>query len=322
MENSDGYLALSVVWPLRRFAERVCISRNCWSAGLLDETGKCILLLVQFGCADFIAGLLLRSHGAQLAYIIIRVQDGGGLYVDGNTSIIVRNNNHAPIFNDTGVRLLPENIPVGSAVGVPVGAYDRDAGQLLTFHIDWMDWPAALLLFVMNPSSGQLATAGAVDYEAPHGHSYVLLISVCDNPASTFGTPPMCVAKNITVIIEDRNDAPVVPSENVTLPENVPNGTFVATMQTFDQDRWQQTGEFAIIAGNWAGLFAVDRWSGVVTVRKAGVNFELVPVWNLTVAVTDNGTNPDLLSGTGMCVPSVAADMRAGAHRMTVVRAG
>jgi Cadherin domain len=236
---------------------------------------------------------------SQLLYMIIRVEDGGGLYVDGNTTIVVRDSDHAPEFNDTGTRLLWENVAIGTDVGRPLGVFDRDPGQVLAFSIIGADWSGALSLFAIDPAHGQLKTTGLIDFEAFHGHFYVLVIAVQDNPTQEFGTPPIRVTFNVTISVVDRNDAPVLFSENVTLPENVPNGTVVATMTCFDQDRWHQSEAFAIVAGNFAGLFTVDRWSGVVTVSRPAVNYELVPVWNLTLSVTDNGTNPGPLSGFG-----------------------
>ena len=86
------------------------------------------------------------------------------------------------------------------------------------------------------------------------------------------------------------NVTPVVDPATFSLPENSPNGTSVGTVTFTDPDAGQ-THTFAITAGNAGGAFAIDPTTGQITVaNSAALDFEVTPVFNLTVQVTDNGS--------------------------------
>ena len=65
--------------------------------------------------------------------------------------------------------------------------------------------------------------------------------------------------------------------------------TRVGTVQFTDQDVVDKTVKFAIVAGDAAGFFFIDENKGHIYVQKAGLDFEAVPVYNLTVRATDSG---------------------------------
>jgi hypothetical protein len=56
-------------------------------------------------------------------------------------------------------------------------------------------------------------------------------------------------------------------------------------------DKDGNTGIFRLIAGDPLSVFVIDPITGVVNVSKALLDFEITPVYNLTVQVTDIPTS-------------------------------
>ncbi|HPJ61258.1 MAG TPA: cadherin domain-containing protein, partial [Lentimicrobium sp.] len=85
------------------------------------------------------------------------------------------------------------------------------------------------------------------------------------------------------------NSAPVMSNQTFNINENVPTGTVAGTMNATDPDQGQ-TLTYSITAGNTGGAFAISPSTGVITVNNpAAVNFEVNPVFILTIMVQDNG---------------------------------
>ncbi len=95
----------------------------------------------------------------------------------------------------------------------------------------------------------------------------------------------------MTVFLRNINDAPKVTSQALTIPENLPKGSLVTTVQASDADAGQSLS-YSIIGGNTGGTFAINPATGKITVNDPKlldieqVNAPIV----LTVAATDNGS--------------------------------
>jgi putative intracellular protease/amidase len=84
------------------------------------------------------------------------------------------------------------------------------------------------------------------------------------------------------------NQPPVAQDAAYALAENVPAGTVVGNVVAADPDAGQ-TLSYSIIAGNVNNAFAIDA-AGVIRVNNAAaVNYEVTPLFNLTVQVKDDG---------------------------------
>jgi Ca2+-binding RTX toxin-like protein len=90
---------------------------------------------------------------------------------------------------------------------------------------------------------------------------------------------------------DPENSPPIINDQ--TLPavrENSPVGTIVGTPVAVEPNDDQQL-KWEIISGNNGGAFAINQSTGLITVaNSSAIDFEVNPVFNLTVRVTDNGT--------------------------------
>ena len=83
--------------------------------------------------------------------------------------------------------------------------------------------------------------------------------------------------------------APYIRPTTLNLAENTISGTVVLNETGGDPDQGQ-TLTYAITAGNTGGAFAINPTTGQITVaNQLALNFEVNPVFTLTIQVTDNG---------------------------------
>jgi len=83
------------------------------------------------------------------------------------------------------------------------------------------------------------------------------------------------------------DNPPVINDQSFNVDENSANGTVVGTVAAYDPD-YEDSLTYAITAGNTDGAFAVDPFTGELTVaNKAALDFETNPSFSLTVRVTD-----------------------------------
>jgi hypothetical protein len=96
------------------------------------------------------------------------------------------------------------------------------------------------------------------------------------------------------------NQPPAPSGGPFTIPENSPNGTVVGTVAANDPDAGQ-SHMFSITSGNTGGAFAIDSFTGQITVADSTkIDFETTPSFTLTIQATDNGTPSQ--SGTGAVI--------------------
>lgn len=123
-----------------------------------------------------------------------------------------------------------------------------------------------------------------LDYETKT--TYTVNVQVDD---TSLGNTPDATAPFMLNLI-DINEAPVFPAKTVTLPENSPVGTVVATSFATDPDAGQ-TLTYAIKSGNRSNAFAINANTGVITVNNpAALDWENEPPYELKIEVKDSGT--------------------------------
>ena len=274
------------------------------------------------------AGMALNFEAAASVPVVVTATDEGGLSISKAFSITVTNVNEAPVANNDsfGARLENQN---GSAMTLNVigNDTDPDAGQTATLTIA----SGSVAVTAVNTPPGApaglltaLQTAGVFTIDGTgknivfdnsgglfdflrEGQSSVVTLTyqAQDTGALTSNTA------TVTLQILGVNDAPVLAAiSNVTLSENDPAATAVATASATDLDTGD-TKSFALIEGNDDGLFAIDASTGAITTTRTLDDPE-VGVHNLVVQVTD-GTGAVDTKGFSVTVTNVNEAPSAGA---------
>ena len=170
-----------------------------------------------------------------------------------------------------------ENSAVGTVVGITAHATDANTaiGDALTYSLS----DNAGGLFAIDPNSGIVTVAGAIDYEAAKSQS-ITVVATDKGGLST--------SQNFTVAVTNVNEAPTnlvdnnVSANNVF--EHVAVGTAVGiTAHATDVDAGDKVSYS--LSDNAGGEFAINANTGVVTVAGALVNGS----HNITVVATDKG---------------------------------
>lgn len=183
-------------------------------------------------------------------------------------------NDCAPLFEQPWYNVsVSEATPVASPL-LEVRASDRDGPKLElrlapddTFHLE---------------AAGVLRLRAPLDREAQSVHRLQVVASDAGHPA------PLSSTARIWVTVIDMNDNPPVfgqPAYTALVDERSRRGQFIARLVAMDPDVSDQLS-YAIVAGNEAQLFAIDRSTGVVTVSN------VAPAWppagfELNISVTD-----------------------------------
>jgi len=211
--------------------------------------------------------------------IRVRSTDQGGLWTEKQFTISVTDVNEPPTDVTLSGTNVAENEPSGTTVG-DLSTTDPDSGN--TFAYSLVAGPGSTDNNWFAIVGNQLRTAASFDYEAKD--SYSIRVRSTDQEG-------LWTEKQFTIGVGNVNEAPVVDDQTLpSLLENSGNGTLVGTVAASDPDAGQ-TLTYAITGGNTGGAFAINPATGQVTVaNQAALDFEMTPVFGLTVQVTDNGS--------------------------------
>ncbi|NLG96041.1 MAG: tandem-95 repeat protein [Chloroflexi bacterium] len=191
-------------------------------------------------------------------------------------TVNVNNINDQPVVTG-GSYTLDENTAIGTVL-TTVTFTDRDAGQTHTFTIASGNTDNA---FSINPTTGVITVAGALDYETLS--TYSLVVEVTDN-----GTPPAAGTATIQVTIKDVNEPPAADSATFSLPENSPTGTLAGTLSVTDPDAGQSF-TFEILSGNTGGAFTINNDGEITVASQSALDFESTNTFDLEIKITDDG---------------------------------
>ena len=142
-------------------------------------------------------------HGSDLFTYV--VSDGNGGTDTGTVTVTVtavddEPANRSPRFNEglNTTRTVPENAEVGMAVGDPVNARDSDNDRL-----EYWLWGMDRASFDVDPSTGQLTTKTALDYEVKN--EYSVRVSARDRRGGVGGII-------VTISVENVDEPPARPA--------------------------------------------------------------------------------------------------------------
>jgi hypothetical protein len=187
-------------------------------------------------------------------------------------------NEYAPVIAPGQTFDIAEGSAAGAAVG-QVAATDGDGSAVLQeFRIIAGNDDGA---FAIDSSSGAITVADAsrLDHEAAPLRE--LAVTVSDGMFTA-------ASQIVTINIADVNEPPVIPPRDAfSVAENSPPGTFIDQFFAMDPEG-ATLRDFAIVAGNDDGAFAVETDSGEIRVAdSANLDFESVTSRLIQVTVSD-----------------------------------
>ena len=193
--------------------------------------------------------------------------------------------NAAPAFATlTATRSVPEDTPVGSAVGDPVAATDTNADDVLTYSLSGADAAS----FTIGMASGQLRTKAALDHDTKA--SYMVVVTAAD-PSGLSDTI------TVTISVTDQNEPPVISGKASVYYAEDRTDT-VATYTAIDPENGSITWS---LAGEDSGDFSISN-TGVLTFNtppdsENPADADTNNVYLVTVQASD-GTNTSALDVT------------------------
>lgn len=235
-----------------------------------------------------------------LAHVVIQILD-----VNESKPTFTKNKFNFSVF---------KNVPVGTRIGKVTATDDDQGSEGQVFYL--MFSQNKYMGFEIDKLSGEIYTTGSLRKQ---GNSHIVVKVLAKNSGVITGSDVDETLVHISVI--DTNDAPIFTSAlySANVTEDSPVGTSVITVSALDQDSildWNRFF-FSIENGNTNFSFAVDPSSGVISVNSA-LDRELLPVYNLTVTATDNGSPP--ATGTTNVVVTID-DVNDNAPKLTFTEA-
>ncbi|WP_312473279.1 cadherin domain-containing protein [Neobacillus sp.] len=227
--------------------------------------------------------------------LTVQVSDGANT-ADTTVTINLNNlNDNTPVAKDA-VFSVDENAANGTFIGT-VSASDAD-GDPLTFRILSGNETGT---FKIDAVTGEITVADGsqLDYETKT--SYQLKVQASDTIVPNGYLIPFTLLRalfanstsetdiaTITINVNDLNDnSPVPQGFTKNIDENTVIGTSVGTVTATDADAGSSF-TYKIIAGNAAGAFAIDSFSGEITVvDSTKLDYEVVKSFTLTIQVSD-----------------------------------
>ena len=240
-----------------------------------------------------ITGRLFVQDGDDLDFevadnytIDVQVTDPAGNTDSAAVNIAINDVNEAPSITPNQIFNVDENSPVDTVIGtvevvdpeedeltwtIVSGNPDRDGDSTSAFGID-----AAGQLFV--------ADSDDLNFENPPT-SYTLQVQASDGDLSD--------TENITINIDDVNEPPIIPPDQViSVEENLPNGSVIGTVSATDPDgdtitAWSITTGNDDLDGDGTGPFAISSIGQITVADVDDLNFELQSDFALGVTATD-----------------------------------
>ncbi|KAM6985192.1 protocadherin-16 [Aplochiton taeniatus] len=256
--------------------------------------------LGRFGIHRYGGGLSLTS---QLDYeerswytVTVRATDSQH-HTQANITILVEDvNDNTPTFTQELYQVtLAEHSPAGSAV-VTVTATDRDSGE--NGKVSYRLMSSTRDGFYVNPSNGTLFINHRAEFD-PESPCVSVVIEARDG-----GSPALSSLTTVQVHLSDVNDnAPAFHQSEyrATVSEDTIPGATILTLEASDSDLSRDNCgfDFTIANGNGGNAFQIEssvrflEGRGFQTVGTLllveNLDFEAVPLYNLTVVVSDRG---------------------------------
>lgn len=217
----------------------------------------------------------------------VSARDGGPNPKQAFTQLkvtILDENDEAPQFSRNNINVtLSENTPPNTLVAM-LTASDHDQGTngSVTYSLQANVNQKYPNVFALDQMTGQLTTKAKLDRETIAQYEIQIV-------AKDQGIPPQSSTATVFLTVEDVNDNnPIFYPKQYFVPvsENVPIDTSLVKVTASDRDE----GDNAIITYNLEsggdGLFEIDSWTGVITLR-GNLRASLAPLYKLLISAKD-----------------------------------
>ncbi|MEP3477375.1 MAG: cadherin repeat domain-containing protein, partial [Hyphomicrobiales bacterium] len=219
----------------------------------------------------------LQSHN-----IFITGIDGEGNSVTEPFAIEVNDVNEFDVSaitdTDGSANAVDENASVGTSVGITAFASDADGSNNgVTYSLS----DDAGGLFAIDPNTGEVTVAGAIDYETATSQTIEVTATSDDGSTST---------QSYTINVNDQDEfdvSAISDTDNITnaINENSAIGTSVGITAFASDADGSNNGVTYSLSDDAGGLFAIDPNTGEVTVAGA-IDFETATNHSIEVTAT------------------------------------
>ncbi|XP_036911122.1 protocadherin Fat 1 isoform X1 [Sturnira hondurensis] len=201
---------------------------------------------------------------------------------------VIDTNDHRPQFSTSKYEVvIPEDTAPETEI-LQISAVDKDEKNKLIYTLQSSIDPLSLKKFRLDPATGSLYTAEALDHEAAHQHVLTVMVRDQDVP----------VKRNfarVIVNVSDTNDhAPWFTSSSYEgrVYESAATGSVVLQVTALDKDKGRNAEVvYSIESGNIGNSFTIDPILGSIkTARELDRSNQVE--YDLIVKATDKGSPP------------------------------
>uniref|UniRef100_A0A8V0Y969 Cadherin domain-containing protein n=1 Tax=Gallus gallus TaxID=9031 RepID=A0A8V0Y969_CHICK len=220
--------------------------------------------------------------------MVLTATDGGDSAKSGSVQIRVNvsdANDNAPVFNKNAYDVqMRENLPVGSLV-LQVRAADADAGSNGRVSYFFGNVPESVRsLFSIDAESGEVRTAGPLDFEERSKYSFSL------EGRDGGGLTGHCEVQ--IDIIDENDNAPEITMLSLSsrVPEDAPPGTVVALLKVRDRDSGENGRVRCELSGDTPLQIVASSGGSYKVVTAGALDRERASEHRVTVIATDRGS--------------------------------
>ncbi|XP_062044944.1 protocadherin gamma-B3 isoform X13 [Lepus europaeus] len=223
-------------------------------------------------------------------HLVLTAVDGGEPARSCTTHIrviVADANDNAPAFTqDVYKASVRENLPAGSSV-LRVMATDPDEGVNAAITYAFVSVGTAVRqVFQLDSKTGELTTAGELDFEARE--SYTMGVEAKD------GGRHAAYCKIQIEVLDDNDNAPemTLASESQLIQEDAELGTAVALIKAHDLDSGLNGEIVCQLKGKFPFKIIQDTKNTYRLVTDGALDREQTPEYNVTITATDRGQPP------------------------------
>jgi protocadherin Fat 4 len=281
------------------FASDADATTNGITYSLTDDAGGRFTINSSTGVVTVADGSLLDYETTTSHSITVRATSADLSTADETFAIAITDANEAGVSavvdSNADTDIVTENVAIGTTVGVTASASDPDGTDFVTYSLT----DDAGGRFAIDPNTGVVTVAGAIDREAATSYDIVIRATSSDSSFTS-----MTVTISISDVNESAVSTPVDASPvSNSVAENAASGTLVGIIASAtDADATTNTVTYSL-TDDAGGRFAIDPNTGVVTVADGSLlDFEAATSHNITIQATSS----DLSTSTQVMMITLA----------------